>query len=99
MRYSYKKTTTYNNIKVFYGNIKPIFYLSKTSRARINLTRIRLIITHATLAHATFNSKKTARLKKKKASYNDRLISSLRNYNVEKSVKNRIFAGKTNKKD
>jgi hypothetical protein len=98
MRYSYKKTATYKNVRVFYGNIKPIFYLSKTPRARIYLTRIRLIAAHATLAHATLNNKETARLKKRKASYSDRLVSSSKSHSVEKNVKNRVFAGKANKK-
>ena len=61
--------------------------------------RICLIIAHVTLVYAIFNNKKTAKLKKRKASYSDRLVSSLRNYNVEKNVRNRVFAGKANKKD
>jgi hypothetical protein len=62
MRYLCEKTAIYNNIRVFYGSVKSIFYLSKIPRVRIYLTRIRLVIAHATLTHATFSSKKTARL-------------------------------------
>jgi hypothetical protein len=62
MRYSYKKTATYNNAKVLYGNTKPILYLSKTPRAKIYPARIRLVTAHATLTHATLNNKRTARL-------------------------------------
>jgi hypothetical protein len=99
MRYLYKKTATYNNIRILCDNAKPIFHLSKTPRVRINPTRIRLIIAHVTLAHATLNSKETARLKKKRASYSDRLASSSRSHNIEKNIKNRVFAGKADKKD
>jgi hypothetical protein len=99
MRYSCKKTVIYKNIKVFYGNVKPTFYLSKTPRVRIYPTRIRLVAAHVTLAHTTFNSKRTARLRERKTSYNDRLTSSSRSHSIEKSVKNRVFAGKINKKD
>jgi hypothetical protein len=98
MRYSCKKTATYKNVKMLCGSTKPTFHLSKTPRARIDLTRIRLIIAHATLAHATFSNRETARLGKKKANYSDRLVSSSRNYNVEKNVRSRVFAGKINKK-
>jgi hypothetical protein len=99
MRYSCEKTATYNNIKILCGNAKLIFHFSKTPRARIYPTRIRLIAAHATLVHATFNNKRTAKLKERRANYNDRLISSLKSYNVEKSVRNRIFAGKVNEKN
>jgi hypothetical protein len=84
---------------VLCDNIKPAFYLFKIPRARIGFTRIRLVIAHATLVHATLNNRKTARLRERKASYNDRLVSSLRNYNIEKNVRNKIFAGKINKKN
>jgi hypothetical protein len=99
MRYLYKKTAIYKNIRVLYGNIKPTLHLSKIPRARIDLTRIRLITAHATLTHATFNNKKTAKLGKKRASYNDRLISSSKNHNIEKNIRSRVFAGEVNKKD
>jgi hypothetical protein len=98
MRYSCKKTAIYKNIKVLCGSAKPIFYLFKTPRVRIYFTRIRLIAAHVTLAHATFNSRRTARLKKRKASYNDRLTSSSRSHNVEKNVRSRVFANKINEK-
>jgi hypothetical protein len=84
---------------MLYDSIKPAFYFFKIPRARIGLTRIRLVIAHVTLAHTTFNSRGTARLKKKRASYSDRLASSLRSHSIEKNVKNRVFAGKANKKD
>jgi hypothetical protein len=98
MRYSYKKTAIYKNVKVLYGSIKPTFHFFKIPRVRIYFTRIRLIAAHATLTHATLNNKKTARLKKKRASYSDRLASSSKSHNIEKNVRNRIFAGKANKK-
>jgi hypothetical protein len=99
MRYSCKKITTYNNIKVFCGNIKPIFHFFKTPRAKKYLTRIRLIITHATLAHATLSSGRTAKFRKRKASCGDRLASNLKSHSVEKSIKSRVFAGKANEED
>jgi hypothetical protein len=99
MRYSCKKTATYNNIKIFCGNAKSTFHLFKTPRAKKYLTRIRLIITHVTLTHTTLSNRETARLRKRKASYGDRLASSLESYNVEKSVKSKVFAGKVNKKN
>jgi hypothetical protein len=71
MRYLYKKIATYNNAKVFYGNVKPILNFFKIPRIKIGLTRIRLIIAHVTLAHATFNNRKTIRLGERKASYSD----------------------------
>jgi hypothetical protein len=99
MRYSYKKTTIYKNAKMLCDNVKPTFHLFKIPRAKIYLTRIRLIAAHATLAHATFNSKGTARLKKRKANCSDRLASSSKSHNVEKSIRNRVFAGKADKED
>jgi hypothetical protein len=99
MRYLCKKIAIYNNIRVLYDSAKPIFYLFKIPRARIDFTRIRLITAHVTLAHATFSNKKTARLKKRRASCNDRLISSSRSYNIEKNMRNRVFANKINKED
>ena len=84
MRYLYKKTATYNNVRVFCGNAKFIFHFFKIPRAKKYLTRIRLIVTHVTLAHATLNNKETAKLRKRRASYSDRLISSLRNYSVKR---------------
>jgi hypothetical protein len=84
MRYSCKKTATYNNAKIFYGNAKSTLHLSKTPRAKKYPTRIRLITTHVTLAHATLNSEKTARLRKRKASCGDRLTSSLKSHNVKR---------------
>jgi len=98
MRYLCEKTAIYKNIKVLCGNAKPIFYLSKILRVRIYFTRIRLVAAHATLAHATFNSKGTAKFRKRRASYNDRLVSNSRNHNIEKNVKSRVFAGKVNEK-
>jgi hypothetical protein len=98
MRYLYKKTATYKNIKMLYDSAKPTFHLSKISRARIDPTRIRLITAHATLAHTTLNNRETARLKKKRASYSDQLVSSSRSHSIEKNIKNRVFADKTNKK-
>jgi hypothetical protein len=99
MRYLCEKTAIYNNIKIFCSNVKSTFYLFKILRVRKYLTRIRLIITHATLTHATFNNRKTVRLKEKRTSYGDRLASNLENYNIEKNMKSRIFASKINKKD
>jgi hypothetical protein len=99
MRYLCEKTAIYNNVRVFCGSAKPTFYLFKIQRVRIDFTRIRLVIAHVTLAHATFSSRETARFKKKRASCNDRLASSSRNHNVEKNVKNRVFASETNKKN
>jgi hypothetical protein len=62
MRYLCEKIATYNNVKMLYSNVKFIFYFFKIPRVKIYFTRIRLIVTHVTLAHATFNSKKTIRL-------------------------------------
>jgi hypothetical protein len=84
MRYSCKKTATYNNVKMFYDNAKSTFYFSKTPRVRKYLTRIRLIITDATLIHATLSNRGTARLWKRKASYDDRLISNLRSHSIKR---------------
>jgi hypothetical protein len=98
MRYSCKKTATYNNVKVFCGNIKPIFYFFKIPRAKIYFTRIRLVIAHVTLIYATFSNRGTARFWERKTSYGDRLVSSLKSHSIEKSVRSRIFAGKANKK-
>jgi hypothetical protein len=84
MRYSCEKTAIYNNVKVFCGNAKFTLYLFKIPRARKYLTRIRLVIAHVTLAHATFSNKKTARLKERKASCDDRLTSSLKSYNIKR---------------
>jgi hypothetical protein len=97
MRYLYEKITTYKNARMLCGNAKPTFHLSKTPRAKIDPTKIRLIAAHATLTHATLNNKKTARLRKRKASYSDRLASSSRSHSIEKNVRNRVFAGKANK--
>jgi hypothetical protein len=99
MRYSYKKTATYKNARVFCDNAKPILYFSKIPRAKIHFTRIRLVTAHATLAHTTLNNRRTARFKKKRASYSDRLASSSKSHNIEKNVRSRVFAGKVNKKD
>jgi hypothetical protein len=99
MRYLCEKTATYNNVKMLYGNIKPIFYFSKIPRVRIGFTRIRLITAHVTLAYTTFNNRGTARLWERRTSCGDRLISSLRSYNIEKSVRSRVFANEINKKD
>jgi hypothetical protein len=99
MRYSCKKTVIYKNIRVFCGNVKPTFYFFKIPRVKIYLTRICLIAAHVTLAYATFNSKETVRLRKRKASYSDRLASSSKSHNVEKSIRSRVFAGKINKED
>jgi hypothetical protein len=99
MRYLYEKTATYNNVKMLYGNIKSILHLSKTPRVRINPTRIRLVAAHVTLIHATLSSRKTAKLRKRRANYSDRLISSSKNHNIEKSIRSKVFAGKINKKD
>jgi hypothetical protein len=98
MRYSCKKTVTYKNIRMLCGNVKPILYFFKTPRVRIYLTRIRLVAAHATLIHATLSNRETARLEKRKASYNDRLASSSKSHSIEKSVRSRVFAGKINKK-
>jgi hypothetical protein len=98
MRYSCEKITTYNNVKVFCESVKPALYLFKSPRVKINLTRIRLVIAHVTLTHAIFSNRETARLWKRRASYNDRLASSSKSHNIEKNVRNRIFAGKVNKK-
>jgi hypothetical protein len=98
MRYSYKKTATYNNINVFYGNAKPIFNFFKIPRVRIYLTRIRLVVAHATLVYATFSNRGTARLWERRASYDDRLASSLRSHSIKKSVRSRVFAGEANEK-
>jgi hypothetical protein len=84
MRYLCEKTATYNNIRILCGSAKPTFYLFKIPRVRKHLTRIYLIIAHVTLAHTTLSSKETARLKKKRASYGDRLASSLRNHNIKR---------------
>jgi uncharacterized C2H2 Zn-finger protein len=98
MRYLCEKTVTYKNVRVLYGSAKSIFYLFKIPRVRIYPTRIRLIVAHVTLAHATLINRGTARLKKRKASYSDRLASSSRSYNIEESMRNKIFAGKINEK-
>ena len=81
------------------GNAKLTLYFSKIPRVRIYPTRIRLITAHATLAHAIFSNKRTARLRKRRASYNDRLASNSRNHNIEKNVRSKVFASKANKKD
>ena len=99
MRYLYEKTAIYKNVRVLCGSVKSTFYLFKIPRVRIYFTRIRLVTAHVTLTYATFSNRRTARLRKKRASYNDRLALSSRSYSVEKSMKNRIFAGKINKKD
>jgi hypothetical protein len=62
MRYLCKKTAIYNNVKVLCDNVKLILHLFKISKIRIYFTRIRLIITHVTLTHATLNNRETARL-------------------------------------
>jgi hypothetical protein len=98
MRYSYKKIAIYNNVKVLCDNAKSAFYLFKIPRVRIDFTRIYLIAAHVTLAYAIFSSKRTARLRKRKASYSDRLVSNLRSHNIEKNVRNRVFANKIDKK-
>jgi hypothetical protein len=98
MRYLYEKTAIYKNIKIFCGNAKPILYFFKIPRVRIYSTRIRLVAAHVTLIHATLNNRGTARLEKRKASYSDRLTSSSRSHNVEKSMRNKIFANKINEK-
>jgi hypothetical protein len=84
MRYSCEKTATYNNVRIFCGSAKSTLYLSNIPRARKHLTRIRLVIAHATLTHATFNNKGTARFWKRRASCGDRLVSSLKSYSVKK---------------
>jgi hypothetical protein len=84
---------------VLCDSTKPAFYLFKILRVRIGLTRIRLVAAHVTLAYATFNNKGTARLRKRRASYSDRLASSLKNHSIEENIKSRVFAGKVNKKD
>jgi hypothetical protein len=98
MRYLYKKIVIYKNVKVLYGNVKPTFHFSKIPRVRIYLTRIRLVAAHVTLTHTTFSNKRTARLRERKANYSNRLASSSRNHSIEKSIKNKIFAGETDKK-
>jgi hypothetical protein len=98
MRYLCEKTAIYKNVRVLYGNIKLIFYFFKIPRVRINLTKIRLIVTHVTLAHATFSNRGTARFGKRKTSCSDRLASSSRNYSIEESVRSRVFAGEADKK-
>jgi hypothetical protein len=98
MRYLCEKTVIYKNIKMLCGNAKPIFHFFKIPRARIYPTRIRLIAAHATLAHTTFSNKETARFRKRRASYSDRLASNSRNHNIEKNIRNRVFAGEANKK-
>jgi hypothetical protein len=98
MRYSCEKTATYNNIKMLCGSAKPILHLFKIPRVRIDLTRIRLIAAHATLAHAIFNNRETVRLGKRRANYSDRLASNLKSHNIEESVRSRIFANKVGKK-
>jgi hypothetical protein len=80
---------------MLYGSAKPIFHLFNTPRARKHPTRIRLITAHVTLAHATLNSRGTARLREKKASCGDRLASNLGNHSIEENVKSRVFASKT----
>jgi hypothetical protein len=97
MRCSCKKTIIYKNIRMLCGNAKPTFHLFKIPRVKIYPTRIRLIAAHATLAYATLNNKRTARLKKRKASYSDRLASNSKSHSIEKNVKSRVFAGKANK--
>jgi hypothetical protein len=99
MRYLYKKIVTYKNVRMFCGSAKPTFHLFKTPRVRIYLTRIRLIAAHATLTHTTLSNRGTAKLRERRASYSDRLASSSRNHNIEKSIKSKVFAGKANKKD
>jgi hypothetical protein len=99
MHYLYKKTATYNNAKVFCSNAKSILHLFKIPRARKYLTRIRLVAAHVTLTHATFNNERTARLKKRKASCGDRLALNLESHNIEKNVRNRVFANKTDKEN
>jgi hypothetical protein len=98
MRYLCEKTATYKNVRVFCGNTKPTLHLSKTPKVKIDFTRIRLITAHATLAHATLSNRETARLKKRKTSYNDRLASNLKNHNIEENMRSRVFADKVNKK-
>jgi hypothetical protein len=97
MRYLYEKTATYNNVNMFCGSVKPIFYFFKIPRAKIHFTRIRLIVAHVTLTHATLSNRGTARLWERRASCDDRLASSLRSHSIEKSVKSRVFVGKANK--
>jgi hypothetical protein len=99
MRYLYKKTATYNDVRVLCGSVKPTFYLFNIPRVRKYLTRIRLVVAHATLAYAIFSNRGTVRLGERRASYGDRLASSLGSYSVEKSVRSRVFASKINKKD
>jgi hypothetical protein len=96
--YLYEKTAIYNNAKMLCENIKPAFHLFKSPRAKINLTRICLITAHATLTHTIFSSRGTAGLKKRRASCGDRLTSNLKSYNIEKSVRSRVFVNKINKK-
>jgi hypothetical protein len=99
MRYSYKKTAIYKNVRMLYDNTKPTLYLFKTPRVKIYSTRIRLIAAHVTLAHATLSNKETARFRKRKTNCNDRLASSSRSYNIEENMRSKVFAGKINKKD
>jgi hypothetical protein len=99
MRYLCKKIAIYNNVRMFCESVKSAFYLFKIPRVKIDFTRIRLIIAHVTLAHAIFNNSGTARLKKRRANYSDRLTSSSRSHSIEKSIKSRVFAGKINEKD
>jgi hypothetical protein len=99
MRYSCKKTVIYKNARMLCDNIKPILHLSKIPKAKIYPTRIRLVAAHVTLTHATLNNRRTVRLKKRKASYSDRLASSSRSHNIEKNVKSKVFASKADKKN
>jgi hypothetical protein len=98
MRYLCEKTAIYKNVKMFCDSAKPTLYLFKIPRVRIYLTRIRLIAAHATLTHATLNNRKTARLRKRRASYSDRLASSSKSHSIEENVRNKVFAGEINKK-
>jgi hypothetical protein len=99
MRYLCEKTATYNNTKILCGNAKLILYFSKIPRVKKYFTRIRLITAHVTLTHAILSNEETVRLKKKRASYGDRLASSLESHNVEKNIKSRIFASEINKEN
>jgi hypothetical protein len=98
MRCLCEKIATYNNISMLCGSIKPTFHFFKIPRVRIYLTRIRLVVAHVTLIYAILSNRGTARLWERRASCDDRLASSLRNYNVEENVRNRVFAGEVNKK-
>jgi hypothetical protein len=62
MRYLCEKITIYNNVRMLRGNIKSILYFFKIPRAKIYLTRIRLVVAHAILIYATLSNKRTARL-------------------------------------